>query len=179
MHAHRALEQRLEIARPDARDEAYARYLEAVWGWLAPLEPPLWGQAWPESVTPCERDGKAAWAAADLRARGLRAEQIAALPRQTALPPLASLAQRFGVAYVIEGAQLGGQVLLRELGPRVAPLPTRWLSGYGHDTANKWRSFLSALTLSLREPFEVEEAAESARVTFELVHGWFARRGIA
>lgn len=177
--AHRDLEARLEIARPEAGDDAYLRYLEALVGWLGPLEPALWSGPWPAKVAPSGRHAKFAWLEADLLARGRTSPQIAALPRQHALPPLDSLAQRFGVAYVIEGAQLGGQALLRTLAPRLAPRPTRFLIGYGAESGEKWRTFLSALGLSLRDPRETAHAAESARRTFELVHGWFSARGIA
>lgn len=148
-------------------------------GWLAPLEPALWSEPWPALVAPCARREKLAWLEADLVARGRTRQQIATLPRQHTLPPLDSLAQRFGVAYVIEGAQLGGQVLLRTLAPRLAPRPTRFLVGYGTESGEKWRTFLSALGLSLCDPRERERAAESARLTFELAHGFFSARGIA
>lgn len=177
--AHRRLESTLEIGRAEAGEGAYVRYLEAVLGWLAPLEPLLWSGPWPAPVAAPARDGKVAWAEADLRARGRSDRQLSALPRQRALPPLTSLAQSFGVAYVVEGAQLGGQVLLRRLGPRLAPRPTRWLEGYGAESGARWRSFAAALGACLRDPEQARSAAEAARRTFELVHGWFALQGVA
>ena len=176
--AHRALESTLEIGRPDAGEPAYLRYLEALWGWLDPLESALWAAHWPESIAATTRSGKTRWIEADLRARGRNADSIARLPRQLALPPLDGAAQRFGVAYVVEGAQLGGQYLLRRLAPRLAPLPARWLEGYGSDTARHWRSFVVALGAQLQSHGEAEAAAHSARSTFELAHAWFAMRGV-
>ena len=177
--AHRALEHNLEIARADADDGAYVRYLQAVFGWLEPLEAPLWSPAWPAQVRSTERSGKTAWLLADLEARGFCGAQVRSLPRQRLLPPLASLAHRFGVAYVVEGAQLGGQALLRRLGPRLFPRPTRWLEGYGVHAAERWRSFLRALDASVCDAHDVQAAAHSARATFEIVHAWFSARGVA
>jgi heme oxygenase len=177
--AHRTLESTLAIARSDAGESAYARYLEALLGWLEPLETPLWSGAWPAQVAAATRRGKTAWIEADLRARGRDDRQLAALPRQRSLPPLGSLAQRFGVAYVVEGAQLGGQLLLRRLGPRLAPLPTRWLQGYGRESAIRWRAFLGALGASLESRMQIQSAADSARAAFELVQTWFVQREVA
>lgn len=177
--AHRALENTLEVAQPDAGEPAYARYLEALWGWLAPLESALWLAAWPEAIVAPARSGKIRWIEADLRARGRDASSIASLPRQLVLPRLDSIAERFGAAYVVEGSQLGGQSLLRQLGPRISPLPVRWLEGYGRDTAARWRSFVAALGAHLTSRADAELAAQSARTTFELAHAWFAERGVA
>ncbi len=177
--AHRDLELVLEIARPEADADAYLRYLKAVLGWLDPLEAQLWSSPWPRCVAAETRRGKTLWIEQDLRLRGLSEREIAAIPRRETLPPLASPAQRFGVAYVVEGAQLGGQVLLRRLGPRLAPLPARWLEGYGCDTGQRWRSFVAALGACLTERAQVEIAAQSACATFEWVHEWCAERGVA
>lgn len=176
---HRALEHNLEIARSDADDGAYVRYLQALFGWLEPLEAPLWSHGWPEQIGASERSGKTAWLLADLAARGFSGALVEALPRQRVLPPLGSLADRFGVAYVIEGAQLGGQALLRRLGPLLSPRPVRWLEGYGLLGAERWRSFLRALDANVSDARDVQAAAQSARATFELVRAWFSARGVA
>jgi heme oxygenase len=176
---HRALEDALFIARPGAGDHQYVRYLAAVLGWLEPLETVLWSSPWPVGVLPADRSGKAAWIHADLTARGMTAGEIALIPREHSLPPLGSLAERFGVAYVVEGAQLGGQVLRRRLGTRLAPLPTRWLDGYRDQVGAKWRALLDALGECLDDRAQAEAAAHAARATFEWVHAWFVRQEVA
>lgn len=175
--AHRTLEEKLEIARADADDAAYTRYLGAVIGWLEPLESPLWSGPWPDAMTPALRAGKTAWIETDLRARGMNDDDIAALPRETELPALDSLSHRLGVAYVVEGAQLGGQTLLRSLGARLAQ-PTRWLEGYGAETGARWRTFLGALDTHLTTRADAESAAENARATFAWIDDWFTMRGV-
>lgn len=176
--AHAALDASLSVARPEAGDEAYARYLEASLGFLEPLEGPLWSSAWPAGIEPALRTGKAAWVRADLSARGSSDGALLALPRRRSLPPLDSEAQRFGVAYVIEGAALGGQVLLRRLQPRLAPRPARFLEGYGRESAARWRAFVGVLGERLDERDAVVAAA-SARATFAWIHEWFVLRGVA
>lgn len=177
--AHVALENALEIGRDAADEGAYARYLQAVLGWIDPLERCLWSAPWPAPVEPLARARKTSWIESDLRARGLNDHAISQLPRYTTLPPMPTLAHRFGVAYVVEGAQLGGRSLLRRLGPRIAPLPARWLEGYGHDTSGLWSSFLDALAANVRDRVDVEAAAHNARLTFELAHTWFTARSVA
>lgn len=177
--AHAALEATLEIARADSGEHEYFRYIGAVLGWLEPLEAELWQGHWPAIVTPGERRDKSAWIVSDLRDRGLTHAQVSAIPRCPRVPPLGTAAERFGAAYVVEGAQLGGRALLKELGPRLAPRGVRWLEGYGADTAARWRVFLSALETSLGAEPEARVAAESARRTFAWVHAWFAERGVA
>jgi heme oxygenase len=177
--AHQALEAALAIARPDAGDDTYTRYLEAWLGVLEPLEEPLWASPWPAEVDPSGRAGKAEWVKADLAVRGRSERDLRAIPRQRSLPPLASEPERFGVAYVIEGSSLGGQVLLRRLLPRLETKAARFLEGYRREASAKWRAFVSALGVSLRDPRDAEAAAESARATFAGIHAWFAQRGVA
>lgn len=132
--AHTSLESTLEIARADAGEREYSRYIGAVLGWLEPLEAELWQGPWPEVVRPRERRDKSAWIISDLRDRGLTDAQVSAIPRCQRVPPLCTAAERFGAAYVVEGAQLGGRALLKQLGPRLAPRRVRWLEGYGAET---------------------------------------------
>ena len=177
--AHRALEAALAIARPDASDHTYARYLDAWLGFLEPLEEPLWTRPWPAGIEPSARTGKTEWVKADLAARGWSERELLAIPRQRAIPPLESQPQRFGVAYVIEGSSLGGPVLLRRLQSRLEPRTARFLEGYGRESTAKWRAFVTALGASLRDARDADAAAESARATFAGIHEWFALRGVA
>ena len=177
--AHASLEATLEIARAEAGEAEYVRYIGAVLGWLEPLEAALWQAPWPDAITPRERRDKRAWIVSDLRDRGLTDQDVSAIPRCGSVPPLDSAAARFGAAYVVEGAQLGGRALLKDLGPRLAPRRARWLEGYGAETAARWRAFLTALEAELGSAADARVAAESARRTFTWVHSWFALRGVA
>lgn len=105
--------------------------------------------------------------------------QLNRLPVCAFRPDMGNLPARFGAAYVIEGAQLGSQVLRKRLGPALAPWSPRWLEGYGEDTAGQWRSFITCLQQSLGSDEQREIAARSASETFESLAAWLRMRFVA
>src|SRR5688500_19043717 len=142
--AHEEIERALALASPCAGREEYARYVAALWGWMKPAEPVLWCARWPASIDAGARAMKTSWLETDIaaaRAGGLLGPDI------EVSDPLQgrSRAARFGQAYVIEGSMLGGAMLLRRLGARLAPWPVRYLHGYGAEVGRYWRAFLAAL----------------------------------
>lgn len=86
-----------------------------------------------------------------------------------ALPALDSPAGRFGCLYVLEGATLGGQVILRHL-ERALGLDAchgaRFFNGYGEHTGAMWKSFRSALASFAVSPSRQDEVVASAVDTF-------------
>lgn len=55
-------------------------------------------------------------------------------------------AEALGLYYVVEGATLGGHVILRELAKRgVTDETLRFLDPYGADTGRRWRQFVDVL----------------------------------
>lgn len=76
-------------------------------------------------------------------------------------------ARAWGVAYVIEGSRLGGQVLYRRLAEPLAPHPLRYLQGAGAQTGAHWRAFLDALRAALDTPARVQAACEGAVWAFD------------
>jgi heme oxygenase len=52
---HRELETSLDVARSEADDGAYTRYVEAMLGCVGLLERELWAGPWPEQIAPHER----------------------------------------------------------------------------------------------------------------------------
>lgn len=175
---HEALEARLVIARADVTPVQYRDYLAALWGWLVPFEARLWAAPWPPSVQPELRRNKCLWMLEDMVALGMSRAALETLPRCDLPAPLSSAAERFGVAYVIEGSQLGGQVLLQRIGPAMAPHAPRYLQGYGADTAARWRSFVTALDATLDDA-ALAVAADTAHQTFAGLAEWFGARGVA
>jgi heme oxygenase len=176
---HDDFENRLQVARPDAGPAEYLVFISAMYGWLHPFEQDLWGASWPDGMDAAARGQKSAWLERDLRAAGMDARDIARLPRAPDSPPLASLAQRLGVAYVMEGAQLGSQVLARTLGPKLAPWPAHWLSGYGAHAAAYWLSFRKQAEHCLADQAARAEAANAATLAFRTLADWFRAQGAA
>lgn len=125
------------------------------------------------------RAEKCEWLMLDLRRGGLSDAAIEALPVSEFRPDLHSTATRFGAAYVIEGAQLGTQVLRKRLGPTLAPWTPRWLEGYGGDTAAHWRAFIACMQNNLDSEASRIAAARSANETFSSLAAWFRMQAIA
>ncbi len=174
---HARLDAQLPIARPDARLHDYTCHAQALSAWLAALAPELRAI---EAATPDFRFDEPARLAA-LHADLLDARAIAA---QSAVPPGAdtqaavaqalqehaaqTMACRWGIAYVVEGSQLGGQVLFRRLAQRLAPHPLRYLQGRGGEgTAARWRAFIELLRSRLASPADVQAACAGACAAFD------------
>lgn len=174
-HAHQTLERSLHIARPDAGLAEFLSYLRALHAWQASFESQLWGSPWPQAMHAGQRDGKCAWMQSDLA--HCEVSELDAGPRWQ--PPLQSAAERVGLAYVVEGAQLGTQVLSKRLGAALEGWQPRWLQGYGSQTGERWKSFLAQLELLLEGPAEREEAAAAALSAFESLTDWFHQCGAA
>jgi len=173
---HESLESLLPVARPDATRTDYDLYAQDMWGWLAAFEAPLWHARWPAEMEAEARAGKLAWLESDLRHLHGGESVLAALPVCPYRPDLASLASRFGVAYVVEGAQLGTQVLGRRLAPQLAPWSPRWLTGYGERNARNWRAFIACAERRLDSAAARSEAAQAAAAAFGALADWFSVR---
>jgi heme oxygenase len=87
----------------------------------------------------------------------------------TAQSPADPDAFGWGVAYVIEGSQLGGQVLYRRLAEPLAPHPLAYLHGAGRDTGARWKGFLAELQQQLATPERVRAACDGAVQAFGLL----------
>jgi heme oxygenase len=179
---HRSFEQRLAITRADAGPAEYLAFVCAMWGWLAPFERQLWSLDWPAELRSDSRDGKRKWLECDIRA-GFGAEfgtdMAPEIARSPYMPAMDTLAERFGVAYVIEGAQMGSLILRKSMGPALHPWPARWLAGYGDTVGSQWLAFRNSAEHHLLSREDVALAAASARATFVSLDGWFQKTDMA
>lgn len=177
---HVSLERRLKITLPHADERAskqtYITYVSALWGWLSPLEAALWDAGWPEHLDVARRAQKRSWLEHDLRLAGIGNAELATIPVCRPSPAFETMAERCGWAYVIEGAQLGGQVLKKKLGPALQPWEPRWLAGYGADTAQQWKTFAAYIN-SLSDPSMTAPASQAACAAFSSLASWFERNG--
>ena len=176
---HAEFEAELKVAKAAAEKNDYRIFIQAMWGWLSPFEKNLWQAEWPHEINASSRNGKSAWLYSDLRSAGLQDADIAALPLSPCDLDLSTPAARFGVAYVLEGAQLGSQVLAKRLGPILQPWPARWLAGYGNESSTKWRQFMQSAEACLGNEEASHTAAQSARQTFTSLQSWFHKQGAA
>ncbi len=150
---------------PDLAD--YAAHLRMVRDWLAPLESWLAGfPDGPQTEPTLPPTARLALIHADLLEPGMPD----APPRASAAWPAgASAAYRWGVAYVIEGSQLGGAVLYGKLAGPLAPHPLRYLRGDEAGPGPRWRAFMLALRAHVTSAEEVAEACAGGCAAFDAI----------
>lgn len=151
------------LTRADYLDHA-ARVL----GWMRPLEQALW-PLWPDADDAALRRGKSRWLEDDLRAGAHAEEPMADCPWVT---KPSCLAEAFGIAYVAEGATLGGRVLYKRLKTSLDPLPLRWLQGYGEHTGERWGSFQRLLAEHVSTAEDIALAQQAAVQAFTSFRDW-------
>ncbi|MBF5046643.1 biliverdin-producing heme oxygenase [Aggregicoccus sp. 17bor-14] len=178
---HARAEAAMRLLDPALSPALYRRHLEALYGLYAPLEGQLEGLlsgAQGAEALELPRRWKRTFLARDLTALGHDAQSLERLPRAPPLP-LEGVPEALGAMYVLEGATLGGQLLLRHL--------TRHFSGQysGHPVGDftffrayeealgpMWRAFGEALVRATPdEPF-AQRVVRGAHLTFDAFERW-------
>lgn len=174
---HREIERLLNL--PDAistRDD-YQRWLAGFLGFYQPLEARL------TSFPDWERLGISLASRLhvpclvhDLAALG-RAPDAPPVAMAERLPELPTIAHALGALYVIEGATLGGQIILRAIEARPGVsigLAKRFFGGRGRDTGLMWIEFRQRLDGFGRDhPVRRNDVIAGARHTFQSLLTWF------
>lgn len=113
----------------------------------------------------------------DLVVLGMNPRELPRAP-PALLPDLPSFAHALGALYVIEGATLGGRLILRDLEPRIGASiagATRFFGGRGEALRPMWQGFRAALDeFSLRQPQLCADVVIGAERTFQAMLVWFA-----
>ena len=175
---HERLDQSLVIGGAEAGYADYIVYVAALRGWLAPVEEAVWNRPWPEELLAARRRGKVAWIDADLQAARAAAVAVPALPTCTRLPAgLQDDAYALGVAYVIEGSQLGGRMMAKRLQRDFPQHAFRYMEGYGADLGALWKRFIEFLPSQLRDADALDRAVAGARDAFDSLSDWLALCG--
>ena len=98
------------------------------------------------------------------------------------LPELPTFPHALGALYVLEGATLGGRVILAELEARIGPQiagATRFLNGRGAATGPMWTSFRGALDCFGRARPELrDDVLNGAEDVFGAILAWFPSRDV-
>lgn len=163
---HERLDSGLPLSGPAPDLNDYAQHLILVRDWLAPL------QAWldgfddgPQAVLPAVE--RLALIDADLNEPCMPPSCTASSPHVWACD--ASVAYRWGVAYVVEGSQLGGKMLYGKLVERLAPHPLRYLYGTSGRPGPRWRDFMEALRAHVATPGDIAQACSGACMAFDAI----------
>lgn len=166
---HAILDSGLPLAQADATLHDYRCHLLMLRAWLQPID--AWlahfddGPQGPAAPPPLDRIGTID---ADL---ALAAGQPVIIPATPVAdwPRHASAAYRWGVCYVVEGAQLGGVVLYRRLAAQLAPHPLNYLKGSAEGPGPRWRAFSQALREQLRDSEQIADACAGACAAFDRI----------
>ena len=172
---HRRIESALDMAAVCADLSAYRRFLSRALGYYRPIETRLARFAWQAAGLEFAPRCKVPLLLADLRALGVDATTLQQLGDCRALPEPVSMAGAFGVMYVLEGATLGGQLMLRMVQSGLGLSPAQGAAfhhGYGLDNGPRWRAFRACTERHLIDPAQCDEAVQMARQTFETYGAW-------
>lgn len=167
---HERLDAGLAVAGEAPSLNDYAFHLAAVRDWQVALAPWL-------RRTDADLSGLAL-IAADLAEPGLNGADSGSSTLDLQAVQLAddgSDAFCWGIAYVLEGSRLGGQVLYRRLQARLAPHPLRYL-GQRADGAGRWPQTLASLRRHLGSEAACASGCRGAVAAFEMLSARFGLR---
>lgn len=156
----------------EVSDQDYVHYLLAMYTFLLPLEtvlrPHIANAAFPDHI----RRHRSEALRLDLSALGVQGTNQYKLCAE--LPEANSVGEAFGIVYVLEGSLLGGRLIRNHLSRlQIRSDAFHFLSGYGDDTQNYWRTFLaSAQAVVLTDPSAADQMLLSAQQTFRRLEAW-------
>jgi heme oxygenase len=175
--AHRSLETAMAISEACRDPDAYRRMIARLWGIYGPLESVLARVDWPGAEALVRQRAKTGWLASDLAFLGFTGADIGRLPKAGDLPFVETVADVLGVAYVVEGATLGGQIILPNIKRNLGLSEYaggRFFASYGQDVGRQWRGFVEALECLGRHPPAADRIERAALQTFESFRSWMS-----
>lgn len=175
--AHERLEESIDLTALTASPERYQALVSRFYGFHAALEPGLMTALAPE-YRPVER---ADLLSHDLQTLGLPDTEIDNLPRCAEIPEHASRARAFGVAYVLEGSALGGQIVGRIVKDRLGydrDQGAAFFFGQGRHIGEDWRAFGAACDRYFAQHGGEAEAVQAANETFDAIGVWLRDGGL-
>lgn len=149
----------MPLAKQDANWRDYVSHLQILARWLVPLE--LWLAKYhdgPQSALAPEFILYSNFIMRDLGQAFIPQVNEAKWPTQE------NAAYRWGIAYVIEGSQLGGEFLYKRLSSRLAPEKLSYLQT---KQSGRWPIFLQALAANVITTKEIDSACAGAMDAFD------------
>jgi heme oxygenase len=156
----------------------YVAWLGHFLGLYESLEQSLSGfSEWIASGIPLPLRSHSACLAADLAALGVDSASVPRAP-PSLLPDVATFERAIGALYVLEGATLGGRMILRGIDARIGDEiagATSFFGGRGEAVGPMWNAFRTGLdAFGYDEPLLKEDVLSGAQNTFHAILLWFA-----
>lgn len=167
------------ILNPSVSIQDYQTYLAALFGVTIACEDQIF-PAISHIVNDLPARFKSRLIIDDLLATGYPEEAVDALPVHRF--EFSSVAEALGIMYVLEGSTLGGKIIYKHIHEVLGLTPENGASyfwGYGAQTGNLWKSFISSLTQFVDEAGERDAVIASAKKTFTSIDNWLDRTGEA
>ena len=164
-----ALPSQRRLLAPDYRLDEYRSMLERLYGFYEGLGIALASDScWSARVRE-----RTALLTRDLTELGLGPGDLRALERCVAFPPLDTPDRVLGCAYVIEGATLGGRIIVEHLRRAftAVPVPMRFFAGDGEATRVRWHESCATVNAGAAN---VAEVCAAAGATFDAMADWLA-----
>lgn len=165
------------ILSPSVSLNDYQTYLAALFGLTIACEDEIF-PAISHVITDLADRYKSRLIIDDLLATGLSEAEVDALPVYRF--EFSTIAEALGIMYVLEGSTLGGKILYRHIHEVLGLTPENGASyfwGYGPQTGNLWKSFISSLTQFVDEHEERDSVIGSAKKTFTIIDNWLGQTG--
>ena len=171
--AHERLETELGLVAGAMTAARYRDVLARFHGFYAVLEPRLDSRHRASGLIDWPDRRKLPALLTDLHALGLGDEQVAALPSCPSVPRVDGAAQGLGSLYVVEGATLGGQLLVRELSPVVPSGALAFFASYGAEVGRRWHQWRRVADDWVGDdPARGDAVVAQALDTFEALRDW-------
>ncbi|MBS0374642.1 MAG: biliverdin-producing heme oxygenase [Proteobacteria bacterium] len=172
---HVRLERRLDVAARFGSLPAYREHLRGMWGFCAGIESRLPAEVLSGVLPDYGRRRKLPPLTRDLLALEECQEAIGRLPVCGQVPAADDPASALGCLYVLEGASLGGQVLLPVVRERIgvdADRGAEFLAAYGTETPAMWQRFGAVVDEACAGGEARERAVDAAQATFAALEHW-------
>jgi len=174
---HRRIEDLLGLPGAIRSSDDYAAWLARFLGLYEPLERELASfPEWPSQPRALQPQGQSARICSDLASMGVDPR---AAPRAAPglIPELPTFSHAVGAFYVVEGAKLGGRVILRDLDARLGAGISgarSFFGGRGSALLPDWNEVRAALDcFGSGRPQVREDVVRGAERTFEAMLNWF------
>lgn len=180
---HRQVEAQVEAFDGWAHSAQYVGLLRCFYGYYQPVEERLGALPWSTLGCDFNERRKSQFLAQDLLTLGETVESLAHLPRCVDLPALATLTQGLGTLYVLEGATLGGAIILRRVQRTLAITPAQggaFFYSYGERRSVMWQMFAALMNqymmcdTSTATDARAQAIIDAASATFQSMGRWLA-----